>query len=72
MGTALFDRTTRPVQPLAHVKDQESEMRALALRLRVLKNRWLIHQRPLRTVSRLPANIRLPPPSLPVSFGTDP
>lgn len=38
MGTALFDRTTRPVQPLAHVKDQESEMRAIALRLRVLKN----------------------------------
>lgn len=38
MGTALFDRTTRPVQPLAHIKDQESEMRNLALRLHVLKN----------------------------------
>ena len=38
MGTALFDRTTRPVQALAHVKEQESEMRSLALRLQVLRN----------------------------------
>ncbi len=38
MGTALFDRTSRPVQPLAHVKEQEGEMRNVALRLQVLKN----------------------------------
>lgn len=38
MGTALFNRTTRPVQPLAHVKEQESEMRSVALRLQVLRN----------------------------------
>lgn len=38
IGTDLFDRTTRPVQPLTHVKEQESEMRSIALRLQVLKN----------------------------------
>lgn len=38
MGTALFDRTTRPVQPLAHVKDQTGELRKVALGLRSLKN----------------------------------
>lgn len=38
IGTALFDRSTRPLQALPHVKEQESEMRSLALRLQVLRN----------------------------------
>jgi len=39
LGTALFDRTTRPVQPLPHVREQEAEMRKVALRLYGLKNK---------------------------------
>ncbi|MFK7992950.1 MAG: LysR family transcriptional regulator [Granulosicoccus sp.] len=38
MGNNLFDRQTRPVQPLPHVKELESEMRKIALRLHGLKN----------------------------------
>jgi len=38
MGTELFDRTTRPIQALAHVTEHEGEMRKIALQLHSLKN----------------------------------
>ncbi|MFK7859329.1 MAG: LysR family transcriptional regulator [Granulosicoccus sp.] len=38
MGADLFDRKNRPVQALAHVREQENEMRQIALRLHTLKN----------------------------------